>query len=203
MGEKKQDSMAKPKAKAQKNTGAVRIIAGRWRGRKLLVSDSQGLRPSPARLRETLFNWLSPYLAGSHCWDLFAGSGALGIEAYSRGAASVQLVEKNQATAQILAQQITLLGAEGLHIQQGDAQQWLAKQPQAVDIIFLDPPFGQNLLAPVCQSIAEQNLIKPGGWIYTETPSHEPEPNGFYPGNWQLHREKQAGQVRAQLLRVD
>lgn len=196
--------MAKLKAKSKqvKNMGAVRIIAGRWRGRRLLVGDSEGLRPSPARLRETLFNWLAPYIAGSHCWDLFAGSGALGIEACSRGAASVLLLEKAPQVAKQLQAQLQMLDDPALQLQQVDALLWLAQPRQAVDLVFLDPPFAQDLLCSVCALLDRQQAIKPGGWVYTESPLNAPDPLVFYPKHWRLHREQHAGQVRGQLLQV-
>ena len=191
-----------PKHKHKKNPGSICIIAGRWRGRRLIVGNSEGLRPSPARLRETLFNWLAPHIAHSQVWDLFAGSGALGIEARSRGATRVQLIEKNPATCSQLQKQLQILNDPALTLQQSDALHWLTQQNQAADILFLDPPFAENLLPAIIEQINRHQLINPNGWIYIESAQTETDPQTYSPAHWHLHRQQQSKQVRSQLYQV-
>lgn len=188
--------MARPKknspapARAQRNQ--LRIIGGQWRGRKLSFPDGEGLRPTNDRVRETLFNWLMAQIPGAHCLDAFAGSGALGFEALSRGALSAILWDSNPAAITRLKDNATLLGAN-CEIRQGDALQLLQQPPsRAVDVVFLDPPFALNLLAPAAQALEEGHWLHPGSHIYTEcgAGSHDP-----LPANWQLYREKKAGEV--------
>ncbi len=147
--------------------GKIRIIAGRWRGRKLNVPNEETLRPTPDRVRETLFNWLAENIHGATCLDLFAGTGALGFEALSRGAASCTFVEKHAQTAKTLQNNLVLIQACG-DIQALDATQFLNSTSQAFDIIFLDPPFEKNLLQPICDLIVEKQLLKANGVLYVE-----------------------------------
>lgn len=179
-------------------SGKIRIIAGQWRGRKLEVPDKQGLRPTPNRVRETLFNWLSMYLPGSHCLDLFAGSGALGIEAASRGAQEVLLVEKNPDIVQNLRQQLLSLKSNNLDILHADALQFIKGTPnKAFNIVFLDPPFGQDLLNPACSLLEKGGWLTPQALIYLET---EISGKLSLPSSWQIIRSKKAGQVTAVLV---
>ena len=127
----------------------LRIIGGEWRSRKLKFADVPGLRPTPDRVRETLFNWLQWHVPGARCLDLFAGSGALGLEALSRGARDVVMVEKHPAAAQALRDNLTLLGARNARLVHDDALRYLGRVTVAFDLIFLDPPFRQMLLEPV------------------------------------------------------
>ncbi|MCK5876714.1 MAG: 16S rRNA (guanine(966)-N(2))-methyltransferase RsmD [Candidatus Marithrix sp.] len=173
----------------------IRIIAGQWRSRKLSVLDKPDLRPTPNRLRETLFNWLTPYLPGSKCLDLFAGSGALGIEAASRGVERVLLVDNDLNTVKNLHQNIIALNSKNIEIKQINAIELLQKKPiETFDIIFLDPPFTQNLLTPCC------NLLEPwlnkSAHIYLE--NNENIEN--LPNNWQVIRQQKVGQVLGTLL---
>jgi 16S rRNA (guanine966-N2)-methyltransferase len=177
----------------------LRIIGGRWRGRKLDVSDSEGLRPTPDRVRETLFNWLQPYIAGAHCLDLFAGTGALCLEALSRGAAGVVMVEKAPSVAQRLRQHVERLEATGAEVVSVDAVEFLRQTPQAFDIVFLDPPFKSNLIADCAALVETRGWIKPGGLIYIEAPSRMSEL--ALPATWELIRSKKAGQVGYHLAR--
>jgi len=179
---------------------SVRIIGGEWRGRRLSVPDLPGLRPSGDRCRETLFNWLQPYLAGAVCADLFAGSGALGLEAASRGAASVTLVEKNSAVVASLDRSINLLRAARVQVVGRDALVWLAHvEPDSLDIVFVDPPFDEGLTPRVMKALDSLGCVRPGGFAYFETAlSREPVVPG--PG-WSIWRERTMGQVRMQLLR--
>lgn len=170
----------------------LRIIGGQWRGRKLCFPDEEGLRPSPDRIRETLFNWLQPVIAGARCLDLFAGSGALGFEALSRGAAEVVFVDRNRRVVEQLKANVALLKAEGAQVLQADGLQYLKGPARPFDVIFLDPPFRQALLAPCIEGLQ-------GGWldarslIYIETERELAEPP--LPAGWALHRSKQAGQI--------
>ncbi len=126
----------------------LRIIGGRWRGRRLRLCGAPELRPTPDRVRETVFNWLQAPLPGGRCLDLFAGSGALGLEALSRGAAEVVFVERNAAIARRLQDNLALLEAVSGRLERADALIWLRRKPEPFDIVFLDPPFGRNLLEP-------------------------------------------------------
>lgn len=179
--------------------GKLRIIGGRWRGRRLSVPEAEGLRPTPDRVRETLFNWLQPYIAGASCLDLFAGTGALCLEALSRGAARVVMVEKAaQAVAQ-LRQHVTTLKAENAAVVLADAVDFLRQAPQAFDIIFLDPPFKSDLIARCAELVEARGWIKPGGLIYVEAPSRIEKL--LLPATWELMRSKAAGQVGYHLAR--
>jgi len=181
--------------------GELRIIGGDWRSRKLRFPDVGGVRPSPARTRETLFNWLNFHLAGSDCLDLFSGSGALGLEALSRGAARATLVDHTPALAAALRENLRLLKADNADVVCQDVEQYL-RQPSRppFDIIFMDPPFRQGWLARLLPLITDGSWVKPGSWVYIE---HESElPQAGAPEGWQLHRQKTAGQVTYKLYRV-
>ncbi|RTZ66311.1 MAG: 16S rRNA (guanine(966)-N(2))-methyltransferase RsmD [Aquificaceae bacterium] len=184
------------KTKTTNNT--LRIIGGRWRSRKLNFISAEGLRPTPARVRETLFNWLQRYIADAHCLDLFAGSGALGLEALSRGAASVLFIEKHPAAAKQLAQNLALLKTDN-RIENIDAESYLLKADKPFDIIFLDPPFRKDFLPKILDSITKQQLLQANGLIYLE---HEKEQSY----DWEIWgltvlKETQAGQVKSYLLK--
>ncbi|MHB8743542.1 MAG: 16S rRNA (guanine(966)-N(2))-methyltransferase RsmD [Sulfuricaulis sp.] len=190
--------LAAPK-KAASYPGKLRIIGGRWRGRRLSVPEAEGLRPTPDRVRETLFNWLQPYLAGANCLDLFAGTGALCLEALSRGAGRVVMVEKAAPVVERLRQHVALLEAKNAEVMLADAVEYLRQAPQAFDIIFLDPPFSSDLIARCAELVAARGWIKPGGLIYVESPSRmKPLP---LPSAWELIRSKSAGQVGYHLAR--
>ena len=179
--------------------GQVRIIAGRWRGRRLPVVDGPGLRPTPDRVRETLFNWLAPELAGARCLDLFAGTGVLGLEALSRGAAEAVLVERARPVARILTEQLERLGADGARLVEQDALAWLCGPATPYDIVFLDPPFEGGFWEPVAAALESAGWLAPNALIYAETPSQVAEP--VWPANWRGHRQRIAGGVRYDLLR--
>ncbi len=180
--------------------GELRIIGGDWRSRKLRFPDAGGVRPSPARTRETLFNWLNFHVAGRDCLDLFAGSGALGLEALSRGAGSATLVDHTTALTRALQDNLRLLGATNGQVVCQDVAQYLGHRPRpAFDIIFMDPPFRQGWLDRLLPLIEAQQWLRPGGWIYVE---HESElPSVPAPVDWHLHRQKTAGQVTYNLFR--
>ncbi|MCG6942324.1 MAG: 16S rRNA (guanine(966)-N(2))-methyltransferase RsmD [Thiohalocapsa sp.] len=181
----------------------MRIIGGRLRGRRLPVPDQPGLRPTTDRVRETLFNWLAPDIAGSRCLDCFAGSGALGFEAFSRGAAAVVLIERAAAVAARLRENAALLrvaaDAPGgqpdvkLDVMRADALGWLEKtDPRPFDIVFLDPPFDQRLIGRACE-LLQRGWLAPKALIYLESAASEPPP---LPAGWRVTREGTAGQVR-------
>jgi 16S rRNA (guanine966-N2)-methyltransferase len=185
-----------------KANSTIRIIGGEWRGRRLPVLDLPGLRPSGDRCRETLFNWLQAYVPGADCVDLFAGSGALGLEAASRGAASVVLVEKNSAVVSCLELNINHLVATQVRVVQRDALNWLMEAaPASLDILFADPPFDEGLAPRVLDRIVESGCLRPGGFVYFETTVSG---NGVPPRpGWTVWREKTVGRVRMQLFRLD
>lgn len=182
------------------NSNQLRIIGGQWRGRKLPFPSIEGLRPTPDRVRETLFNWLNPAVVNARCLDLFSGSGALGLEALSRGASQVDLVDSSGAVSEQLRLNLQRLNAANAEVWHHKAHDWLQAHalPAAYDIIFLDPPFQQNLLAPAIDTIASRQLLSSNSWIYIETARDEALP--ALPDNWQLHREKTAGQVSYRLF---
>ena len=180
----------------------VRIIGGTWRGRKLAFTPAEGLRPTGDRIRETLFNWLSPYIHGARCADLFAGSGALGIEALSRGAAHCDFVDAaSRAIASIQQHLVMLSATDRGHCHTLPALQFLQSLPAPYDIVFIDPPFRQQLVPTVLEALAQYNLVREHALVYVETPTTEPLPT--VPEDWSLHREKRAGDVAYRLLRVE
>jgi 16S rRNA (guanine966-N2)-methyltransferase len=171
----------------------LRIVGGLWRGRRLAFPEAAGLRPTPDRVRETLFNWLQPVICGARCLDLYAGSGALGLEAASRGAAEVVLVEHSRAVAERLREHAASLGAQGVQVVEADALAYLQGPVRPFDVVFLDPPFGHNLLAPSCRLLDERGWVRAGSHVYLEHAVGEPLPQ--LPLSWQLARSKAAGQV--------
>ncbi|MCK5719892.1 MAG: 16S rRNA (guanine(966)-N(2))-methyltransferase RsmD [Thiomargarita sp.] len=174
--------------------GKIRIIGGKWRGRKLQVSDELELRPTPNRVRETLFNWLAMYLPNSCCLDLFAGSGILGIEAVSRSANSAILVEQKSSVVKNLKQQIAKLNTEQLEIIQADALNYLiTKNTTTFDIVFLDPPFTKNLLETTCKLLEQHKWLNSPAYIYLETATYLNKP--VLPSHWKIIRQQTAGQV--------
>jgi 16S rRNA (guanine966-N2)-methyltransferase len=175
----------------------LRIIGGRWRSRRLHFPDVEGLRPTPDRVRETLFNWLAPLIEGARCLDLFAGSGALGIEALSRGAAEVIFIERQPLAARQLRQNLAQLGEPSAQVIQTDALVWLGGPSRPFDVIFLDPPFGVDLLVPACKKLEQGDWLADGARIYLET--ERDAGNLELPENWKLIREKTAGQVSYRL----
>ncbi|MEQ4512162.1 MAG: 16S rRNA (guanine(966)-N(2))-methyltransferase [Dickeya sp.] len=187
------------KHQATSAPGQIRIIGGQWRGRKLPVPDSPGLRPTTDRVRETLFNWLAPVIAHSRCLDCFAGSGALGMEALSRAAAHATLLEAERNVARQLTQNLALLRADNAEVVNTDTLQWLAKSSSArtFDVVFLDPPFRRGLLDDTLRLLEAGDWLAEEAWIYIET---EAENRMLaIPPTWSLHREKTAGQVSYRL----
>jgi len=176
----------------------LRIIGGTWRGRKLRFPASAAIRPTPDRVRETLFNWLGTASQGAQCLDLFAGSGALGLEALSRGAAHVTFVECDAAAAQALRTLLTEWHAEDARVERADALGYLAGEPRPFDIVFLDPPFASDLLSRAAALLDTRHWLKPGARIYAECAAREGLP--ALPANWRPLKAKQAGEVGYYLL---
>lgn len=179
--------------KSESSIAQVRIIGGLHRGRKLPIPELPGLRPTGDRIRETLFNWLQPVIEGARCLDLFAGSGALGIEAASRGAGKVVMVDAAGSVIRQLEKNKALLGLDQLSIVRADALQFLEQSPDAFDVVFLDPPFSGNLLRPLCQRL-NMGWLSDGGRIYLEEDVSRAFPT--LPDGWELLKDKTAGQVR-------
>jgi 16S rRNA (guanine966-N2)-methyltransferase len=178
----------------------LRIIGGQWRGRKLAFTPAEGLRPTADRVRETLFNWLAPSIRGARCLDLFAGSGALGLEALSRGAAWCDFVDTSAtAIRQIEHHLQTLQAGAQARCHARPALAFLQESPGSHDIVFIDPPFGKHLVDPACEQLASSNRVAAGGFIYIETAVRDPAPR--VPADWLLHREKAAGEVAYRLFR--
>ena len=183
---------------AARRTHEVRLIGGQWKRSKLPVADAPGLRPTPDRVRETLFNWLAHDLSGWRCLDAFAGSGALGFEAASRGAAEVVLLERDRHLVASLQASKQRLHADGLRIESSDAMTWMARcAPASFEMIFIDPPFDASLLAPALA--LAQRLVVPQGFVYAEAGEAPPAVPGLT-----VHRQGRVGAVHFQLLqRVD
>jgi 16S rRNA (guanine966-N2)-methyltransferase len=185
---------------AKTGKGSVRIIAGQWRSRRLPVLDLPGLRPSSDRCRETLFNWLQPFVAGASCVDLFAGTGALGFEAASRGAADVKMVEINTAAYQQILSNIELLKATRITAHRENALKWLDSQSsESIDLIFVDPPFQDELHGEVLDKIHQSGCLAPKGLVYVESPALQNAP--IPPAGWSTWRDKIVGEVRLQVFR--
>jgi 16S rRNA (guanine966-N2)-methyltransferase len=181
-------------------TGKIRIIAGNWRHRILSFPLEKGLRPSPDRVRETLFNWLMPFIQGAVCLDLFSGSGALGFEALSRGAKEVVMIDQNTNTVKQLKYNATLLGTENAYILQAYVPVHLPSfTPQTFDLVFLDPPFQSDLLSICCKWLEEEGLLNPSSLIYVET-YHKSQLEGI-PVNWEVFRSKKSGNLYYALYR--
>lgn len=190
-----------PKNRRRKQRAAVsqvRIIGGQWRGHKLDFAPEEGLRPTGDRVRETLFNWLAGEIAGARCLDLFAGSGALGLEALSRGASHCDFVDTSAAAlAGIQAHLERLRATDRAACHPGRAEDFLARARGSYRVVFIDPPFGLDLVAGSCAALEERALLDRGALIYVETPVGEDRPG--VPDSWHLHRDKRAGNVAYRL----
>ncbi len=174
----------------------LRIVGGQWKRTPIHVPDVAGLRPTPDRVRETLFNWLGQRLDGLHCLDLFAGTGALGFEAASRGAARVVFVERDRRACAAIAATIERLGGRQLELVAGDAfdaLHRLAQSGQRFDVVFVDPPFGETLHARAIEALPP--VLAPAALVYVESGERLEAPPG-----WRVEREGRAGQVRYHLL---
>lgn len=182
--------------------GQLRIIGGRWRGRKFNFKPAPGLRPTTDRVRETLFNWLAPHVRDALCADLFAGSGALGLEALSRGARHCDFVDSSGAAlAQIRSHLASVDAADGAHYHQLSALDFLQRPRTPYDIVFIDPPFGMELVGPTCRLLAEHRLLPKDALVYVESGTRENIPP--MPPEWSLYREKSAGEVSYRLYIID
>jgi 16S rRNA (guanine(966)-N(2))-methyltransferase RsmD len=182
-------------------SGEIRIIGGQWKRTRLAVPDKPGLRPTPDRVRETLFNWLGQSLEGWVCVDAFAGTGALGLEAASRGAAQVQLVEQDAALVKALQSQVQRLQAsQQVSVRRGDGVAWLRGLPPAsVDLVLLDPPFDADLFEPALK--AARPCLRATGWLYLECPRAWDDV-ALAPLGLRVYRHLKAGAVHAHLLQV-
>jgi 16S rRNA (guanine966-N2)-methyltransferase len=174
--------------------GEVRIIAGQWRSRRLHFPDRPGLRPTPDRVRETLFNWLGQDLTGRACLDLYAGSGALGFEAASRGARRVVMVDRDAAAVQALRANHLVLGGAAVEVRRADALEFLKAHPGPFDVVFLDPPFSDAHWPPLLEAVA--GVLAPDGVVYCER-GRALEPLA----EWRVLKSGRAGQVSHQLLK--
>jgi len=176
-----------------KGSGNIRIIGGRWKGRRLSTLPGDRVRPTPDRVRETLFNWLMPVVEGARCLDLFAGTGVLGIEALSRGAASSWFVESDTAVAEQLKGELIRLQIDGDRLVCGDAVRFLEGTPKPFDIVFLDPPFDGYDPEILCK-LLDRGWLAPGAHVYLEMRRQRDLP--VLTNDWRILRDKSAGQVR-------
>jgi 16S rRNA (guanine966-N2)-methyltransferase len=179
----------------------LRIIGGAWRGRRLRFPPSPEIRPTPDRVRETLFNWLGAHVSGARCLDLFAGSGALGLEALSRGARHVTFVERDAAAVRELRARLAEWGASGAQVEQADAHRFLAASAEPFDIVFLDPPFASDLLPVSARLLEGGHWLAPAALIYVECAAREGPPP--LPERWKLIKGKHAGEVGYYLFARD
>lgn len=173
--------------------GTVRIIGGKWRGRKLPIPEVKDLRPTPDRVRETLFNWLTPYIPGARCLDLFAGSGVLGFEALSRGASYVELVDQSTAVIAGLEQIQQTLKTDACRIYRANVPKQLHVPEKPFDIVFLDPPYAAKLLLPCCQYLESQLFLSTIAYLYLEADCVI-EDNDL-PSTWHIIKHGRAGNV--------
>jgi 16S rRNA (guanine966-N2)-methyltransferase len=191
--------MAGRKHTNKPRAGRLRIVAGNWRSRLLDIADVEGLRPTSERVRETLFNWLAPGIHGARCLDLFAGTGALGLEALSRGAASAVFVERSSVAVRQLRKNIDLLDARGARVYQAQASDYLREgETDRFDIVFLDPPFAEDLLPETCRLLAEGSRLAEGAVVYLELGRDQDTP--ALPAGWQVVKDRTAGNVRYMLV---
>jgi 16S rRNA (guanine966-N2)-methyltransferase len=179
----------------------LRIIGGEWRGRKIHFPPVQAIRPTPDRVRETVFNWLQGVTPGSRCLDLYAGSGALGLEALSRGAREVVFVDVEPAVVRHIGETLRNLGCDRGQTVRADAAGFLGQPATPFDVIFLDPPFAAPVLPDTCRRIEAGGWLKEGGLVYIESPAAAGEPE--LPSGWTLLKSKRAGEVGYHLARRD
>lgn len=177
-----------------KGSNQLRIIGGEWRGRKLRFPDVPNLRPTPDRVRETIFNWLAPMIHGARCLDLFAGSGALGLEALSRGAAFTQFVDSHNKATQAIQSHLDLLNAnEKAKVIQLDGLKFLKNDAQVYDLVFLDPPYQLDFMQKVVPILEENGWLADNAMMYLEIEKRQSLPE--LPANWKQLKEKTAGEV--------
>jgi len=192
---------ARPSGGRPSQSFVLRIIGGEWRGRKIHFPPVQAIRPTPDRVRETAFNWLQGVTPGSRCLDLYAGSGALGLEALSRGAREVVFVDVEPAVVRHIGDTLRNLGCDRGRTVRADAAGFLAQPATPFDVIFLDPPFAAPVLPEICQRIEAGGWLKEGGLVYLESPAAAGEPE--LPPGWTLLKSKRAGEVGYHLARRD
>jgi 16S rRNA (guanine966-N2)-methyltransferase len=190
------DTMSRPRGNSI--GGTLRIVAGSLRGSRLAVPDAHGLRPTPDRVRETLFNWLAPVIDGARCLDLFAGTGALGIEALSRGASECVFVERDRTLCRLLQENLARLKVTNAQVTCDDASGFLTAQARPFDVVFLDPPFTSDSWTGAIAGLEACGWLGANAFIHVESP---PDAAIAVPPNWNLHREGQAGTVRYALYR--
>jgi 16S rRNA (guanine966-N2)-methyltransferase len=186
-------------AKRARRSGSLRIIGGEWRGRRLTFPPLPGLRPTADRVRETLFNWLRNEIEGARCLDLFAGSGALGLEALSRGAALAVFVDRDRAACDAIRLSLSGLDCDRGEVLCMDATDFLSQPAQPFDIVFLDPPFRSGYVSELCTLLGHRGWLAPNGALYVESESDLDTLT--LPVGWHWHREKRAGQVAFRLAR--
>ena len=191
--------MAKQNKRRVSGAHSVRIIAGNWRGSRIPIPAESGVRPTPDRVRETLFNWLSDMIPGARCLDLFAGTGILGFEALSRQAEEVWFVETDSLLVRSLRTQITRFSADAKIIHEDASAVLEGPVSRQFDIVFLDPPYQSTMLAPAMQALEANDWLGKDALVYAEKPAREPL-SGIPPG-WVLWRESKAGQVGYYLFR--
>ncbi len=187
--------MSRPSPRGRRGGAArtLRIIGGIWRGRRLRFPPTPEIRPTPDRVRETLFNWVAPRVPGARCLDLFAGSGALGLEALSRGAAHVTFVERDPAAAREIRARLTEWGAHAATVEHADARAFLQRPPATpFDLVFLDPPFASTLLEETAARLERGGWLADGALVYVESPADAAPP---VPAGWTPLRAKRAGEV--------
>jgi len=195
---RKSGGEASPATARAVRSRVLRIIGGRWRGRRLRFPPRAEIRPTPDRVRETLFNWLALRVPGARCLDLFAGSGALGLEALSRGAAHVTFVERDAVAARELRARLVEWQASGARVEHSDALHFLAGRALPFDIVFLDPPFASTLLPEAGRLLEEHSWLSAGALIYVESDAHAGLPP--LPQTWEIAKSRQAGAVGYHLL---
>ena len=188
------------KSNKKTKNSILRIIGGQWRSRRLSFIATEGLRPTTDRVRETLFNWISPHIPGAKCLDLFTGSGALGLEALSREARSVTFIDLSPSVISSIKANLQTLQATNAEVICTDSIKWLKNTTsnEAYDIVFIDPPFRCDLVPQCIPLLESSGLLKAGTYIYVEIEKETTQPQ--FPQNWRLHREKEAGQVRYMLF---
>jgi len=195
-------SARKTTDKKKSQAGQLRIVAGNWRSRLLQVADVPGLRPTSERIRETLFNWLAARIHGARCLDLCAGTGALGLEALSRGAGELVFVERSTVAFRTLQSNIALLGAANAEVLNVDARHYLGGSgAKPFDIVFLDPPFTADLYDELCRLLVRQGWLAIDARIYVEMDKDRPDLR--LPDGWQVLKNKTAGNVRYMLAATD
>lgn len=180
--------------------GELRIISGKWKGRRFPVLNQPNLRPTPDRIRETVFNWIQQKVVDARCLDLFAGSGALGLEALSRGASHVTFIDNNPAIVKQLKQVLATFQADNASVLNYDVRHKLTVPPQPYDIIFLDPPFGFGYLPVMCETMVQTGWLNPDAYIYMESELNLKSLP--LPPTWNLIKEKIAGNVHYRLIQI-